>query len=74
MINIIEYRVLLTETTKAFPKTCFYVCEITGILQTTQDEATAFVTDSYDGACEVVDFVTANYDYKAAVVRKFLIK
>ena len=61
------YIVTLVETTKAYPMHCFYVCEITGILQTTEKLEQAYFTDSLDGANMVAEFVNERYDYKATV-------
>ena len=61
------YIITLVETTKAYPKHCFYVCEITGILQTTETLEHAYGTTSFEGATMVADFVNERYDYKATV-------
>lgn len=66
-MNEQHYIITLVETTKAYPKHCFYVCEITGILQTTEKLEEAHFTTSFDGATMVADFVNEKYDYLATV-------
>ena len=60
--------IMLTETTKAFPKNTYYKCEIGSMLNDTSDKNEAFVFEHIEGAEMVRDFIEETYDYKATLI------
>ena len=60
--------IMLTETTKAYPKNTYYKCEIGGMLNDTLNKNEAFVFEHIEWAEMVRDFIEETYDYKATLI------
>ena len=63
-----RYVVKLVETTKAFPKTSYYICEYGAILQETPDINKATKFEYEESAHSIADFVNETYDFKATAM------
>ena len=63
-----NFIVELTETTKAFPKKSYYVCEYGAILNETKIKENATKFDYRPAAENIVEFVNETFDYSAKVV------
>lgn len=63
-----EYIIQLTETTKAFPKKCYYQYETGSILHTTNLKSEAFKCASKEGAIILMKDIEEMYDYSTELI------
>ena len=62
------YIIKITETTKSFPKSTYYKCEIGGTLQDVVNKKDAFVFECIEAAENIAEFINATYDFKSTII------
>jgi len=62
------YIIKITETTKSFPKSTYYKCEIGGTLQDVVNKKDAFVFECIEAAENIAEFIDDTYDFKSTII------